>query len=192
MKEIGIVIPVRKGGNPRTTLESLARQTLQSFDVIVSWDRKWNANWARNKGFWMVENPFVLFSDDDIAWEPGALETLHQALLEHPEASYSYGGYFMPGIGEQCNAAFDAGLLRKRNLASTMSLIRTSDFIGFDESIQRGQDWDMWLGMLALGKIGVYCGRRIFTTEKRDGITYGSGVSWETATRAVRLKHGLV
>jgi len=192
VKEISIVIPVRQGGNPRTTLESLSRQSLQSFDVIVSWDKKANADWARNQGFSLVKTPYVLFSDDDIKWEPDALEYLHRTLSEHPEASYAYGSYFMPGIGEQCNVAFDNDRLRKRNLASTMSLLRTADFIGFDESIQRGQDYDLWLGLLALGKIGIYCGQHIFTTEKRDGITYGTGVSWEEATRPVRVKHGLI
>lgn len=191
MKSISVIIPIREVGSAEVTLHSLAQQTLQDFDVIVSWDQGHGANWARNQGLAQAQTSFVLCSDDDIEWEPDALEVLHDCLLRHPEASYSYGSYYMPGVGEQCNVTFDAARLRKGNFISTMSLVRRADHPGFDETVQRAQDWDLWLTMLEQGKVGVYCGRRVFQSMVRPGITYGNGVSWPEATRIVRAKHGL-
>ncbi|OGH90192.1 MAG: hypothetical protein A2537_03520 [Candidatus Magasanikbacteria bacterium RIFOXYD2_FULL_36_9] len=35
-------------------------------------------------------------------------------------------------------------------------MIRTKDFVPFDESIKRFQDWDLWLTMLEQNKIGIF------------------------------------
>ena len=190
MSAVNIVIPVREGGNPETALRSLATQTFTDFDVIVSWDKQNNANSARNRGKRLSNAPFLLFSDDDIKWEPGALELLMRTLEQHPEAAYAYGAYAM-GNWIQCNRPFSAARLRQTNFISTMSLIRRGCFPGFDEAIPRLQDWDLWLTMLARGHRGVYCGEQIFTTEKGDGISYGDGVSHAEAVRIVKEKHQL-
>jgi hypothetical protein len=98
----------------------------------------------------------------------------------------------MPGIGEQCNVEFDAQRLRRHNFISTMSLVRRADHPGFDESLVRAQDWDLWLTMLEQGKVGVYCGRRIFRSAVRPGITYGGGTSWAKAVQIVKAKHRVI
>lgn len=190
MADLTIVIPVRKGGDAGITLDSLDQQTYRNFDIIVIHDlEQRGSNWARNSGLCQVDTPFVLCSDDDIQWKPDALQILRDCLLSQPQASYSYGSYFTPGIGEQCNVEFDAKRLRRHNYISTMSLVRTADHPGFDETIQRAQDWDLWLTMLAQGKIGVYCGRCVFTTTVRLGITFGNALTWEMAKRIVQAKH---
>jgi hypothetical protein len=190
-RTLTIVIPCRERSEPYVTLASLARQTFRDFDVIVSPDRGRGANWARNRGFRLVRTPFVLFSDDDVEWYPTAIAQMKAALDARPEASYAYGSYFIPGVAIRGNVAFDAVRLRRMNYISTMSMVRTADFSGFDESIRRLQDWDVWLTMLKDGKTGVHCGSYIFQTKMRRGITYGHELSWEEATRIVRRKHGL-
>ncbi len=191
MNEISVVIPVREGGSPETTLRSLGRQAFRDFNVVVSWDKAANANWARNRGAESATVPYLLFSDDDIQWEPDALERLRDALIAHPDASYSYGAYTI-GSWQQCNREFDPGRLRRANFISTMSLIRHDHFPGFDESIERLQDWDLWLTMLEHGNVGVYCGKTIFRTEEGHGISYGSGVPpYNDAVAIVKRKHGL-
>lgn len=162
---IDVVIPVRKGETAKTTLDSLKNQTFKNFETIVIYDSEQRgANWARNAGFKVVKSEFVLFSDNDIEWEPNGIENLFQTLKKHPEASYSYGSYEM-NDNIQCWQDFDPKLLRIGNYISTMSLIRSKDFPGFDEKIQRLQDWDLWLNMLSKGKIGVQCGNLIFKTK---------------------------
>jgi hypothetical protein len=114
------------------------------------------------------------------------------ALDAHPEAAYSFGAYEMGGR-IYCDHQFDAQALRKRNLASTMSLIRRPLFPGFDPEIKRLQDWDLWLTMAARGHDGVHCGGApIFSTAVRPGgITYGGSISYEEAFEVLRKKHSL-
>jgi hypothetical protein len=77
----------------------------------------------------------------------------------------------------RCDSPWSARRLRdfkRGNIVSTMSLVRKRDFPGFDESIRRLQDWDVWLTMLSQGKKGVHCGSVIFETiTKQGGITFG-------------------
>jgi glycosyltransferase involved in cell wall biosynthesis len=186
---ISVVIPVREGGDPAVTLASLAPQ-LEDCELIVAWDQGHGANWARNRGAERARGEYLLFSDDDIEWRPGAVEALLHALAAAPRASYSYGAYEMGGV-IQCDQEFDAQRLRKANFISTMSLIRRAHFPGFDEALGRLQDWDIWLAMLASGMVGVFCGSLIFTTKVRNGITFGGPVEYESARRTVSEKHGL-
>lgn len=187
---ITVVIPCRETENPYTTLRNLAKQTLQPASVVVVYDEGKGANWARNRGFELVQTPYVLFSDNDIEWEPDALANLYSALQVDSHASYAYSGYEMDGKPHGFRE-FSAYALRQNNYISTMSLMWAADFPGFDESIQRLQDWDLWLTMLEQGKTGTHCGCKTFTTRKRNGITYGDGISWEDARVIVARKHNL-
>lgn len=73
-----------------------------------------------------------------------------------------------------------------------MSVIRRSGFPGFDESLRRLQDYDLWLTMLGRGQRGVYCGAEVFSTLVRNGITYAPDAQpYEEALRVVRRKHGI-
>lgn len=198
LPEITIIIPHRETEGCKITLDSLAEQTFQDFWTITMPDKGKGANWARNEGFKYVNTEFVLFSDNDIEWKSHALETLLRVLKMTPKASYSYGRY---RINDQIwsHQAWDPYMLRAENYISTMSLIRTKDFPGFDENIRRLQDWDLWLTMLGQGKRGVYCEDLIFETKERPGITHDanggiegtSGVNYLDAILTVRKKHGL-
>lgn len=189
MPRLTIIIPFRPGSRAEPTLRTLASQTWRDFDIVLSQDEKRNANWARNRGWEMADSELLLFSDDDIEWRPDALERLVSTLDAHPESSYSYGAYQMAGK-LVCNQEWDAGLLRRQNFISTMTVIRAEHFPGFDETIPRLQDYDVWLTMLKAGHQGVYCGHVIFSTEySADGITRGSGISYGEAINIIRQKH---
>ena len=203
MTRVQIVIPVREGGDPAITLDSLARSSFAT-TVQVIHDRWGNANRCRNEGYAAtgiidVTDPsatppseFVLFSDDDIAWHKTGIARLVAALDAHPEAAYSFGAYEMGGR-IYCDHQFDPQALRRRNLASTMSLIRRPLFPGFDPEIKRLQDWDLWLTMAERGHYGVHCGGApIFSTAVRPGgITYGGSISYEEAFAVLQEKHNL-
>lgn len=195
MNRVQIVIPVREGGDPSITIASLARSSFapHMHQVLVMPDRWGNASRCRNEGFAIAApSEFVLFSDDDINWHKTGIARLVAALDAHPDAAYSFGAYEMGGR-IYCDHQFDAQALRKRNLASTMSLIRRSLFPGFDPEIKRLQDYDCWLTMAARGHYGVHCGGPpIFSTEVRpDGITYGGSISYADAFEVLRKKHNL-
>lgn len=191
--KINIVIPVKKNGCYKTTLNSLNKQTLQDFNVyIVFDDNKKGANYTRNVGFSIIEKKakYVLFSDDDIFWKNDALESMYDFLEEKKHLSYCYGSYEMANK-TYCTEHFTENKMRTSNLASTMSLIRTDDFPFFDNDIQRLQDWDLWLCMLNEGKIGDFIGKTIFSTKKRKGISYRSKIDYIEAKRIISKKWGL-
>lgn len=188
---ITVVVPTRSS-NPDvdTTIWSLLKQSYKDFKIVIVPDQGKGANWARNEGFKSVDTEFVLFSDDDINWHPEALQWLVWAIRDH-DASYAYGSW-ADQRGELSFEEFDAEELKKRNYISTMSLIRTKDFPGFDEKIKRLQDWDVWLTMLEQGKVGVQCGERIFTTTTGSGITEDGTRGYQEAKQIIMKKHGLI
>lgn len=189
---ISIIIPNRESENCYETLESLKKQIRKDVEIIVVYDEGKGANWARNRGAEIAKGSFLLFSDNDIIWEYGALPNLFYDLYHAPSnIGYSYGWYQIENEGDYCRQQFSDYLLRKQNYISTMSMIRKEVFPGFDESLQRLQDWDLWLTILEKGIQGSYCGQHIFTTKKREGITYGSEISWEEARKIVMEKHKL-
>jgi glycosyltransferase involved in cell wall biosynthesis len=190
MKPITVIIVNRETESPYTTLCSLSLQS-DLLDIVVVYDEGKGANFARNRGAALAESEYLLFSDNDIEWEPDAIESLYRKLSRTPECGYCYGWYEMEGE-IYCNTPFDPKRLLALNYISTMSLIRRKNFSGFDESLQRLQDWDCWLTMLENGIQGIYCNQKIFTTTKREGITFGNGISWEEARKIVARKHGLL
>lgn len=195
---ITVVIPVRS--NPEledadTTLWSLQYSTYKDFVVVIVPDQGRGANWARNFGASMAKTEYILFSDNDITWHSYAIETLLDTLEDNPDASYAYGSW-KDQRGEFCYDEFSAEQLKKNNFISTMSLIRTQDFVdcgGFDENIKRLQDWDLWLNLLINhNKVGVQCSKRIFeTVTDPDGITNNSKEDYQQAKQIIKKKYGI-
>jgi glycosyltransferase involved in cell wall biosynthesis len=120
---------------------------------VVTQENK-GANPARNRGLMQAKGDFVIFCDADVIMKPSMLEDMMNALTEHPEASYAYSG-FKFGWKTFHGTEFDVTLLESTNFVHTTSLVRRSDFPGFDETIKRLQDWDVWLTMLEQGKTGI-------------------------------------
>lgn len=110
---------------------------------------------ARNRGFRESSGDLVLFSDADIVWRKDAIASLVSALDAHPEAAYAYAS-FRFGWKLFRLWPFDAQRLKEHNYIQTGSLIRRERFPGFDESLRRFQDWDLWLTMLERGDRGVW------------------------------------
>jgi glycosyltransferase involved in cell wall biosynthesis len=179
---LSIIIPIRQGGNADITLESLKKQTFQDFIVTLSHDTTpgGNACITRNQGYKKAPAaPFVLFSDDDIQWEPYALELLLDTLKKYPGRAYSYGAYERD-CKIFCNQEWDENLLQHNNYIDTSSIVRRECLPNppFDPQLPILQDWDLWLRMLKAGHKGIYCGRQIFTTTYNKGITFHNKHKW--------------
>lgn len=188
---ISVVIPMRLESDPSATIKSVVAQDGLELQLLIQVDNaRLGANHTRNKGAERATQPYLLFCDDDIIWEPGAIAAMARCLDLFPGAAYVYGSYEMGGR-VQCQEQWSAELLRKRNFVSTMSLIRREAFPGFDVCCQRLQDWDLWLTMLAAGHKGRQVGRLIFRTAERDGITRNGPCSYEDARAWIVRKHGL-
>lgn len=111
-------------------------------------------NAARNRGLAVAKGEFVICADADVVMKPAMLEVMLDALQKNPNASYAYSG-FRFGWKHFSGVPFDAERLRKTNFVMTTSLVRKEDFPGFDPTLRRFQDWDVWLTMLEQGKTGI-------------------------------------
>jgi len=211
---ISVVVPVRPGESAALVCESLRTQTYQNLEAILVVDHeRRGAPWARNRGLELARGDYVLFSDADVSWEPTALAHLLRTLEEGREQGpdehglrigYAYGSYYEtchPGwwyrwgrrrVGPIGHRPWSLRALCEHNFISTMSLICREHCVPFDESIERLQDWDLWLQLAIHRKIrGTWAGRPLFSTPYRLGLTHGSRLSYEEARAIVRRKHGL-
>jgi glycosyltransferase involved in cell wall biosynthesis len=189
--EISVVVPCRSVKDTYLTVNSLKKQVFRSFKIIIVPDQGKGANWARNRGFLEVTTPYVLFSDDDIEWEDDALDVLHRKLEDCPQNAYSYGWYTLGEKVTLGRVPFRPRSLVKGNFITTMSLIRTEAFPGFDENLKRLQDWDLWLTMLRQHKTPVYVDKMLFRTKiKENGISRTEDL--KVATKYITEKHNLI
>jgi len=232
---ISIIIPVYNQADKITrTLESLVKQTYQDFEVIIVNDgskdnldgalekflhttksnntffivhqQNHGAPSARNNGWRKSRGGYLLFCDADATLVPQALELMLAELGAHPEASYVYSSFMWGGKLFKLGP-FDGAKLQQAPYIHTMSLIRKSDFpaSGWDESIKKLQDWDLWLTMLEQGHGGTWIDKVLFKV--LPGGTISSWLpaaayklfpflpavqKYNQAVKIVKTKHGLI
>lgn len=232
---ISIIIPVYNQGQKLIkTLISINKQTFQDFEVIIVNDGSSDgventcgnylhtlqalqsylfinqanagAPAARNHGEREAKGDYLFFCDADAILHPQALAVLLATLETNPSASYAYSS-FLWGKKLFKLTDFDPEKLKKMPYIHTMSLIRRVDYpqSGWDESIKKLQDWDLWLTMLEEGKSGVFVPEILFT------VTPGGTISswlpsfayklfpflpdvkkYNRALKIVKNKHGLI
>ncbi len=163
---------------------------------------------ARNRGFTESTGQYVLFWDADTIAEVSMIEKMYAALQMNQAASYAYS-QFKFGWKKMRSQPFVAADLQRYNYIDTTSLIRRQDFSGFDESLKRFQDWDLWLTMFEEDKIGIFVPEVLFTKETagRKGLHISNWLpsfvyalplknkhvaDYERARQVVLKKHGLI
>jgi glycosyltransferase involved in cell wall biosynthesis len=167
----------------------LANQTYKDFEIIVCVDVDGKgANYARNEAVKRARGKFILFSDNDINWNPDALETLIKAIDGY---SVAYG-YFLHGNKVCGRSKYSYRLLQEKNFVTMNSLVRRSDLLELDENLQRHQDWDLWLIMSAKGATFNFIDKCLFTTPIREGISYGGKVTFAESVQIIKTKHNLI
>lgn len=166
------------------------RELVRTFGEQVSYVYQANqgAPNARNAGAALATGAFLLFCDADVIAEPEMLKRLRETLTAHPEASYAYSG-FRWGTRRFRARPFDPEALRKNNYIHSASLIRSSDFHGFDPTLKRFQDWDVWLTMLERGQHGVAIDADLFQIQHVPG---RQGISAWLPSIAYRLPWRLI
>ena len=136
--------------------------------VIYVYQSNQGAPVARNTGASMASGELLIFCDADVVAHPILLEKLAAALEANPIAAYAYCGFYW-GRRAFYAKAFDALSLRQGNSIHTTSLIRRDQFPGFDPSLKRFQDWDLWLTMLEQGQCGVAVPEVLFCVSEVAG-----------------------
>jgi glycosyltransferase involved in cell wall biosynthesis len=193
---VSVIVPTAGHRDLRPTLQSLRAQTYKHYELITVLDpEQRGAPWARNRGERQAAGEYLLFLDDDVVLEPEYLGTMVQALADNPSSAYAYCHYRRRGLLNDVHWArpFDERHLRVANYISTMSLIRHEAFVRWDESLERFQDWDLWLTMLESGRRGVLVDTVLFTAcYGDDGITSTDEALTRKRASVVKMKHGMM
>jgi glycosyltransferase involved in cell wall biosynthesis len=165
--------------------------------IIEDWEG--GACEKRNIGAAKATQPYLLFVDDDSLLYVDALSDMLKALQEDHGASFVYSDavhVHYPGVpcptapGIRHAQAWDPKTLKDGNYVETMSLMRRDIFPGFDSSIARFQDWDLWLTLAGKGYRGIYIPKVLFELHHLDkGIS--ASVPFDEAYLKVRKKHGI-
>jgi len=188
-KRISIIIPVYNHEDElRDCLKALNAQTQKPFEVIIVDDgsdtpivlpaeahgletelirmeKNTGAPKARNTGFKKSTGEYLMFLDADAVLAPDALESLAHT-LDASDVDFAYAGFHW-GKKIFMSQTFDIEALKKENYIHTSALIKREAFPGFDETLTKFQDWDLFLTMAERGKRGRYIPRLLFTVKPR-------------------------
>lgn len=185
---ISIVIPVyNQAKHLANCLASIKKQTYDNYEIIVVNDgskdkvikviKKFKpmfgfklayleqenrgASAARNRGAKLAKGEYIIFCDADVVMKPVMLELMLKTLKDKPSASFCYSS-FIWGRKKFKLWPYDAEKLKIMPYINTTSLIRRKDFPGFDETLKKFQDWDLWLTMLDRGRTGIWLEQTLF------------------------------
>lgn len=144
----------------RDSLSGIIKQSKKDFGIKIEWlhnQENHGAPYTRNKGFRKARGEYLLFCDADVILREDALALMVAALKNNPTASYAYPSF---KFGHKLFKLwdFDADKLRQMPYIHSTALIRREHYPekGWDESLKKLQDWDLWLTMLDAGHEGVW------------------------------------
>jgi len=155
------VIVVNDGSTDN--VNQIIKEYKQIFNLKLSYFEQANqgAGAARNRGAESAKGEYLLFCDADTIMEPLMLELMLKTLKENPGASFCYSS-FIWGKKKFALWPYDAEKLKKMPYINTASLVKKEHFPGFDETLKRFQDWDLWLTMSEQGRSGVWLNRILY------------------------------
>lgn len=198
--DVSVIVPFSE--NRRDFFDSVTLPSIKSNKpkeiIIVKGD--YSAPIKRNYGFEKSSQPYVFFCDDDIELKDNHFMLLLNN-LKGTDYAYSYTGYkgivhhkTSHPIGKDFtidSMPFNIEALKKSNYISTMSLIKREYFIGFDDRLNRLQDWDLWLGIyFSHKKEGVFVDSPFKAHYLDEGITSKKNDS-TMAINLIRSKYRL-
>lgn len=132
---------------------------------------------ARNAGAKIATGQYLSFWDADCFAKPDMAKRWIQEFKD-TNVDFVYSGYEFTGhSGGVTGEPFDPYLLTCNNYIATMFPMKRELFKGFDETLEGGQDWDLWLSLVENGAIGSYIEGYGFITDppSEDSI---SGKAW--------------
>lgn len=183
---ISIIIPALNEGKVLSrTLDAIFAQTYSDIEVIyindgsndntdevvkpyvdkityIKHEKNLDKQVRRNQGIAASHGEYLFVCDADIILKKDCLEKMFCALEDHSDYVFAYSS-FKWGWKVFKSFPFNVELLKKMNYINMASLVRKADHPGFDESIGKFQDWDVWLTMALQGKKGWYIPEVLFS-----------------------------
>jgi hypothetical protein len=193
---ISVIVPHKKSRKEffeGYCLPSIRENNPQEIIII---DEEGSAAVKRNKGAAQAKGEYLFFCDDDVILNSKCLERNLEVLTENPSASFSYSSFLSvscipmpPGSVSPHHARdWDPEVLLSANYIDTGSLIRKEAFMGFDETLAKFEDWELWIRMMKNGKIGVFTKRVLFLSFRIDASVTIS-IPNEPSLKRIREKH---
>lgn len=116
----------------------------------------------KNIGCRLSRGKFIAYLDDDNRWHSLHLYFLHKQLTRNPSLDVAYSDmWIMAGKNEGPGIAKDfdnegAGYLLKRNFIDTSEVMHKREAVfdvgGWDETLPKFIDWNIWVRMMKAGK----------------------------------------
>lgn len=134
------------------------KEKYQSDQLIVKvlQEKKRGANAARNRGLEAVESEYVTFFDSDDELFPEMIHAIHQAITKQQADIIAYTYTFYENeqkeyvrircFSNQPRMQIIRGMLATQNFTVKREVIRAIG--GWDESLQRWQDWEVGVRLL--------------------------------------------
>ena len=190
---ISVIIPTTDKDKEPFCLKFIKAQTYKNIEIIIIRDtERKGASWARNEGRKKAKGKFLFFCDNDIELKPIMLEVM-MAKLRYTRGSFAYCNYDRKGelTGQVIGYPWNIKKLKNNNYISTMSLIKTRDFPveGFDEDLERFQDWDLWLTMAEQEKYGIHINETLFTAYYKKGDISCNKLNTNKCIDIIKNKH---
>lgn len=187
MPKISVIIPVYNAQDTiNDCLKSIFNQTFKDLEVIAVNDGSTDSSWsilqkwqdkvkilnqansgapvARNFGFKKSQGEYVIFCDADVIMKPKMLQKMYDVLEINKNIAYVYSS-FKFGWKTFKIWPYDLNKLKLDPYIPTTSLIRRHCFPGFDESLKKFQDWDLWLTISERGGKGQWLNEVLFCAQ---------------------------
>jgi GT2 family glycosyltransferase len=181
---ISIIIASRVNEEIKT-MESLEKQTYKNWEVILEYDvDNEGVSVVRNRGRQKAKGEFLLFCDNDIDFEPSALQDLYNCLRKNPGYDWAFGRFIIDNYEFNKNKGkvpeeYGMDYIKYFYGISTMSLIRASANPIYDNKFIRFDDWDLWICLDKAGHKGIFCDSLLFKTVNRPGGISAKGLQHE-------------
>ncbi len=167
-KNLEIVI-IDDGSDPALRFDELDLGNFDKDKIKFKKQENRGAPAARNRGFKLSTGQFVIFFDADIFAQPDMIEKMYQT-LNNANASFVYSNHVL-GRKKFPAKKYNYQELKKMNYIPSTSLMRREDFLGFDQSLKRFQDWDLWLRIAKQGKKGIWLDQYLYKTPQGGTIS---------------------
>lgn len=151
---------------------------------------------ARNAGFRVSNGEIVSFFNSDYIAKPGMVRNWVDALVDHPECGFAYGGYEYAAQNRAIypSKPFNEYELTQANYIDCGFPLWRKHVVEWDKDCKSLQDWDFWMRIVQNGVKGYFMDRDTFfiaQIPQPGGLSYDSSGNWVNRVKYIKDKNGI-